>query len=285
MSKSGLGRGLDALMATVHPETSKQGMKELRINEVEPDIAQPRKQFDNEKLTQLAESIKQHGIIQPIIVRKDKDTYKIVAGERRWRAAKIAGIKSIPVIEGEFSDVQAAEIALIENLQRQDLNPIEEADAYDALIKRYSLTQEQIALAVGKSRSAIANSVRLLSLDAKVKEYVANSDISSGHARALLTVENRIGQLELAEKIINDDLNVRQTEKLVKKHLKGVKEYRKKMKSDAESDAIQSKLQSLLGTKVSLVHRGERGKIIIEYYSSDELDRLIEIFENNTRMK
>lgn len=217
MIKKGLGKGLEALIATESNEVN--GIKEIKINDIEPSAEQPRKLFDDEKLMQLSESIKQHGVVQPLIVKKEGDTYKIVAGERRWRAARLAGLAAVPAVVKELTDRQVMEIALIENLQREDLNPIEEAEAYEKLMNEYNLTQEEISKTVGKSRPAIANSIRLLSLNDKIRSYVVSGELSSGHARTLLSIEDVKGQLKAAEEIINKGLNVRDTEKLVKKVL------------------------------------------------------------------
>jgi ParB family chromosome partitioning protein len=276
MIKKGLGKGLEALIA-VEPNDEK-GVKELKINEIEPSAEQPRKKFDDEKLIHLSESIKQHGVVQPLIVKKEGDTYKIVAGERRWRAARIAGLTSVPVIIKDLSNRQVMEIALIENLQREDLNPIEEAEAYEKLMQEYEMTQEDISKTVGKSRPAIANSLRLLSLDEKIRIMVVNGDLSSGHARALLSLEDLKLQLKAADEIISKGLNVRDTEKLVKKLL-SKKPVKSIHKLNEEYQAIQEKLKEALGTKVELVVNKKKGKILIEYYSVEELERIVEFIE------
>jgi ParB family transcriptional regulator, chromosome partitioning protein len=214
MKKSGLGKGLGALISSANSEES--GVREIKINEIEPNLNQPRKNFNDEKLLQLSESIKQHGIVQPIIVKREDETYRIVAGERRWRAARLAGLTSVPVIIKELSNKQVMEIALIENLQREDLNAIEEAEAFERLIKEYNLTQEEVSTAVGRSRSAIANSIRLLVLSEKIKGFVINGELSSGHARALIAIQDSSLQQNIADEVISKNLNVRETEKLVK---------------------------------------------------------------------
>lgn len=276
MMKKGLGKGLGALIASENSEDS--GVRELKINEIEPNVNQPRKTFNDEKLLQLSESIKQHGIVQPIIVKKEDDTYRIVAGERRWRAARLAGLSSVPVIIRELSNKQVMEIALIENLQREDLNPIEEAEAYEKLISDYNMTQEDISSIVGRSRPAIANSLRLLTLTEKVKDYVINGDLTSGHARALTVIEDKQLQEKIAMQVIQNKLNVRDTEKLVKNVLlkKSVKKANVK---NEEICSIEDKLKGIFGTKVQLVSNKKRGKILIEYYSNDELERLLELFD------
>lgn len=272
--KKGLGKGLGALIASA--ETEEAGIKELRINEVEPNTEQPRKHFNDEKLSQLAESIKQHGIVQPLIVKKAGDTYKIVAGERRWRAARLAGLDTVPVIIRELSSKQVMEIALIENLQREDLNPIEEAEAYEKLINDFGMTQEEISKTVGRSRPAIANSIRLLSLQDKLRSFVINGDISSGHARALLSIDDKDLQLKALDEIIKRSLNVRETEALVK-NLLTRKEKKKAVKLNEEYQAIEDKLRNFFGTKVKLLNGRKNGRILIEYYSVEELDRIVNI--------
>jgi ParB family transcriptional regulator, chromosome partitioning protein len=217
MMKKGLGKGLGALLADESED--KSSLNELSINDIEPNLDQPRKNFDDEKLVQLADSIKLHGVVQPIIVKKENDIYRIVTGERRWRAARMAGLATVPAIVRDLSEKQIMEIALIENLQREDLNPVEEAEAYEKLLGEFKMTQEDISKAIGKSRPAIANSLRLLSLSKKIKGYIINGDISSGHGRALLSLENEEVRDKTAENIIHKKLSVRETENLIKKHL------------------------------------------------------------------
>lgn len=274
--KKGLGKGLGALITSA--ETEDNGVREIRINEVEPNIGQPRKNFNDEKLAQLAQSIKQHGIVQPLIVQRDGSKYKIVAGERRWRAARIAGLRTVPVIIRDLSNKQVMEIALIENLQREDLNPIEEAEAYDKLMNEYSMTQEEIAGTVGKSRPAIANSLRLLNLQDKIRIRLIDGELTTGHARALLAIEDQELQLRAADEIIKRELNVRETEQLVKR-LTQQKQIKKKKEDDVEYLAIEERLREVLGTKVKIMNNKNKGKIMIEYYSLDELDRLISLVE------
>lgn len=276
MMKKGLGKGLGALITSASSDES--GVREIKINEIEPNINQPRKNFNDDKLMQLSESIKQHGIVQPIIVKKFEDTYVIVAGERRWRAARLAGLTNVPVIIKDLSSKQVMEIALIENLQREDLNAIEEAEAFEKLIKEFKMTQEDVSVAVGRSRSAIANSIRLLSLTEKMKGYVINGELSSGHARALIAIEDKELQQKTAEEVIENNLNVRDTEKLVKKILsRKIKE--KPLKKNAETIDIEDKLKNIFGTKVQLVSNNKKGKILIEYYSMDELERILELVD------
>lgn len=277
MIKKGLGKGLGALITSADSENT--GVREIKINEVEPNSGQPRKYFNDDKLAQLAESIKIHGIVQPLIVKRDEDTYKIVAGERRWRAARIAGLETVPVIVKDLSTKQVMEIALIENLQREDLNPIEEAEAYEKLISDFGMTQEDISVAVGRSRPAIANSVRLLTLQEKLRNLVISGDLSSGHARALLSIEDKELQIKTSEDIINKGLNVRETEKLVKRVL-SKREKKPAKKLDEEYLAIEDKFREIFGTKVKIVRNNKSGKIMIEYYSMDELDRIVELIES-----
>lgn len=254
----------------------------MKISDIEPNREQPRKNFDKEALQELADSIKQFGIIQPIVVQKKDDYYEIIAGERRWRAAKLAKLKEVPVIIKEYSDREVMEIALIENIQRKDLNPIEEALAYKSLIDEYSLKQEELANRVSKSRTAIANSMRLLKLTDSVQNMLINDEISMGHARALLTLEQEDLQIEAAKTIVSKGLSVRDTEKLVKSIL-NPKQVKLPIPS-AEAviyDAIANKLREKMGTKVSINHKKNgKGKIEIEYYSQEELERLLEMFDD-----
>lgn len=281
MIKKGLGKGLGALISSADT-TESTGVREMKINEIEPNAGQPRKYFNDEKLSQLAESIKLHGIVQPLIVKKEDDTYKIVAGERRWRAARLAGLETVPVIIKDLSSKQVMEIALIENIQREDLNPIEEAEAYERLIDEFGMTQEDIATAVGRSRPAIANAVRLLTLQDKLKNLVINGELSSGHARALLSIEDKALQLKASEEILSKDLNVREAEKLVKKVLSN-KQKKAPRKLDEEYLAIEDKFREILGTKVKIIRNNKSGKIMIEYYSVDELERIVELIESLSR--
>ncbi|NLU51268.1 MAG: ParB/RepB/Spo0J family partition protein [Clostridiaceae bacterium] len=279
--RKGLGKGLDALISTVNDfEESKNSIFEVKINDVEPNSDQPRKVFDQERLEALAESIKEHGVVQPIIVKKEGSRYVIVAGERRWRAAKIAGLKTIPVVVKDLSSREVMEIALIENLQREDLNPIEEAEAYQKLMEEYKLTQEEVAKVVGKSRAAIANSVRLLSLTKEIKEMLSDGRLTSGHARTLVTIDDAEKQNELARQIIEKNLNVREAEKLAASESTKKKVNKEPNKKSAEISDLEEKLKMIYGTKVNLVKGQNKGKIIFEYYSKDEFDRIIDILIN-----
>lgn len=284
--KTGLGGGLDALFQTAERnqldggEMPENAVLELNINDIEPGDGQPRKAFDKEKIAQLADSIREHGVIQPIIVSKTGRVYKIIAGERRWRAARLAGLKKIPAIEKSVTNQQILEMALIENIQREDLNPIEEAEAYNRLISEYQMTQEKLAQVVSKSRSAIANTLRLLGLCEKVRGHVISGELSEGHARCLLAVRDEKQQEEAADTVIRKKLSVRETERLVK-NLSEKKE-RKEDKTESFSDEhalavneIQNQLKSALGTKVILQDRDGKGKIVIDYFSAEERERLI----------
>lgn len=282
MAKAKLGRGLGSLFDESEIIDENDTIKSLRITQVEPNKNQPRHKFDKEKIEELSESIKEHGVIQPIIVVKNNDMYKIVAGERRWRAAKKAGLKEIPAVIRNYSEFQVAQISLIENLQRENLNPIEEALGYQTLINKYNMTQEDVSGKLGKSRSAIANSIRLLSLDSPIQQKLISGEISSGHARALLSVESPEVRLSLLESIISKNLNVRQAEALAKQ-LQNVKPKKQTpLISDelkVQLSLLEDRLSSKLGTKVSLHHDKKRGKIEIEYYGNDDLERILSIIE------
>lgn len=275
-NKRGLGKGLGALIRENEQEIS-SGVTELKITELESNKKQPRRYFDDQALQELADSIKEHGIVQPIIVRKLEDSYQIVAGERRWRAARLAGLKAVPVIIKDYTNTQVMEIALIENLQRQDLNSIEEAVAYKSLIEEHDMTQEQIAERIGKSRSAIANTMRLLNLSETIRKMIVEGKITAGHARALLAIEDKRRQLEIAQKIVDQQLNVRDVEKLAAQ--KDQQEPKKEVKKDVEIVELEERLKKALATKVSIIHKKSKGKIEIEYYSNDDLDRILELLE------
>lgn len=274
-----LGRGLEALITI--DEENEEGIKDIKINDIEPNKEQPRKVFDDEKLNELAESIKKHGIVQPIIVRKEGEMYRIIAGERRWRAAKLAGLKTIPAIIKDLNDREIVEVALIENLQREDLNPIEEAEAYERLIKEFQMTQEEISEIVGKSRPAIANSLRLLNLEAGIRQKLIDGEITSGHARALLMIEDKDLQIKAMQEIVSNGYSVRDAERMVRRiqgEKERIKERKEKIK-EQEIKSLEEMLQNILGTRVKLNQSKRSGKIIIEYYSKEELDRIIEIIK------
>ncbi|TCT12257.1 ParB family chromosome partitioning protein [Natranaerovirga pectinivora] len=287
-SKKGLGKGLSALITEnikdVKEETNslKEGVVVLNINNIEPNKEQPRKHFNEDALSELSDSIKQYGVIQPIIVQKKNDYYAIIAGERRWRASKLAGLKEVPVIIKDFSSQKILEISLIENIQREDLNPIEEAKAFQRLIKEFNLKQDDVAEKVSKSRSAIANSLRLLNLDHRVQEMVIDEMISSGHSRALLSLEDKDAQYRIANKIFDEKLSVRETEKLIKELLTPKKEKNTKTKTNPIYTDIEERLKEILGTKVKINNKNnKKGKIEIEYYSQEELENIIDILESN----
>ena len=253
-------------------------VSELKIIDVEPNPDQPRKEFDEEKLQALSSSIKELGVILPIIVTKKNNRYQIIAGERRWRAARKAGLKTIPAIVKDYEDKEAAEVALIENLQRENLNAIEEAKGYKSLIDGFSMTQEEISKRVGKSRSAITNSLRILNLPDDIIKYLISGEITPGHARALLSLSSDKDKKELVQRIIKEGLNVRQVEALVKNYGTKSKPKKKNNAVSVEIEAIQDKLSKSLSTKVSIKHGEKKGKIEIEYYGNDDLDRILKFF-------
>lgn len=255
----------------------------VKLTKVEPSREQPRKQFDADALQELAESIKQFGVLQPLLVQKKKDYYEIIAGERRWRASKLAGLKEVPVIVKEFTEQEAVEISLIENIQREDLNPIEEAMAYKRLMEEFHLKQDTIAERVSKSRTAVTNSMRLLKLDDRVQQMLIDEMISTGHARALLALESKDAQAEAAVKVFDEKLSVRETERLVKELLNPVQKKEEKPKNQAEElvyKNLEEKIKQIIGSKVAINRRTDnKGKIEIEYYSQEELERIVELLE------
>lgn len=286
--KFGLGKGLNALIpedtVILEPKKGKDknddnGYSLIDINLIKSNESQPRKSFDDEKIMELAESIKSNGIIQPLILRKDKDEYIIVAGERRWRAAKYIGIKEIPSVIMDLTEKQILEISLIENIQREDLNSIEEAIAYKKLISDFDLTQEQLSKRIGKSRVAITNTMRLLNLSEDVQQYIIEGVISEGHGRALLAITDSKLQCELAQNVIDDKLSVRELEFLIRK-LK-TKSEPSKSKAKKETNLyykeVIEKLENYFGTKVNVTNKNNKGKIEIEYYSEEDLQRILEI--------
>ena len=297
IKKSGLGKGLDSLIpkqsvekktVPAKPETvvktvvKKEEIK-LRISEVEPNREQPRKKFDEDALLELSESIKQYGVLQPLLVQKRDGYYEIIAGERRWRAAKMAGLKEVPVVIKDFTDQQIVEISLIENIQREDLNPIEEALAYKRLLTEFKLKQDEVAERVSKSRTAVTNSVRLLKLDPRVQQMVIDEMLTTGHARALISIEDRDLQFQMANQIFDNKLSVRETEKLVRKLGEEKEETTKTKEPDVEIiyRDLEEKVKEILGTKVQISHKkNNSGKIEIEYYSNEELERIIELLES-----
>lgn len=287
--KFGLGKGLNALIPedTILQNDQEEQKEEhtsanlIDINLIKSNQEQPRKTFDDEKIMELCESIKHHGIIQPVILRKENSEYIIVAGERRWRAAKLAGIKEIPAIIMELSDKQVLEISLIENIQRQDLNAIEEAMAYKKLLTDFDLTQEELSKRLGKSRVAITNTMRLLNLSENVQQYLIEGVITEGHGRALLSITDSKLQYELAQKIIDDKLSVREVELLIKKakNDKVVDKVKEIKHTNPYYKDVTERLQNYFGTKVSLSNKNNKGKIEIEYYSEEDLQRILEIIK------
>ena len=272
------------VLSTVNNEKVAAGETYLRVSEIEPNRNQPRKKFDKEALEELADSIKTHGIIQPIVVQKRDGYYEIIAGERRWRAAKIAKIKEVPVIIKEYTEREIMEIALIENLQRENLNPIEEAESYNRLIEEYGLIQEELAQRMSKSRSAITNSLRLLKLSKKVREMVASEKISGGHARALVVVEDEKLQFELATLIYENKLSVRETEKLIKNRLNAKPKQVVTISPETEMlyKSVESTLKDIFSTRVAInAKKNGKGKIEIDYYSEEDLDRILGIIKGN----
>lgn len=308
IKRNGLGKGLDSLipdknvkpeaeakvsveksLKNKNPKTEKTdsenthenptGELMLNINEVEPNRGQPRKEFDEDALLELADSVRQYGILQPLIVQKNKGYYEIIAGERRWRAAKLAGLKEVPVIIKEYTSQQVVEISLIENIQRENLNPIEEAMAFKRLLDEFNLKQDEVAERVSKSRTAVTNSMRLLKLDDKVQQMIIDDMISTGHARALLAIDNKEQQYSIATKIFDEKLSVRETEKLVK----SLKNPKKKVEKEKKEhvfvyDDLIDKMKNVMGTKVNINAKANgKGKIEIEYYSEEELERIYDL--------
>jgi len=294
--KRGLGGGVDNLIPDIGLEITREKKKEtenvsretlIPIIKIEPNRAQPRTRFDEDALQELADSIKQYGIIEPIVVQKRENHYEIIAGERRWRAAHLAGLKEVPVVVKEYSEDEIFTIALIENIQREDLNPIEEAVAYQKLIQELKLKQDEVAEKVSKSRTAITNSMRLLKLDQRVQQMLIDEMISEGHGRALLPITDSEEQFSLAMKVFDEKLSVRETEKLIKK----VQEEKNSPKKEPEVEetkdvsfvykGLEEKLKRALGTKVEIKNKADNtGKIEIEYYSMDELERIVELMNS-----
>ena len=284
--RGGLGKGLDSLIkenktakhtAPVKKEAVNAGPIMMKINDVEPNRDQPRKHFEEDALLELADSIKQFGILQPLIVQKRNDYYEIIAGERRWRAAKQAGVKEVPVIIKEYTDQEIVEISLIENIQRENLNPIEEAQAYKRLLNEFSLKQDEVAERVSKSRTAVTNSMRLLKLDERVQQMIIDDMISTGHARALLAIEDKEQQYILANKVFDEKLSVRDTEKLVKE-LKKPKKEKPVIQNAFVYEDLEERIKSIIGSKVHVNHKANgKGKIEIEYYSDNDLERIFEL--------
>ena len=297
--KKGLGKSMGDLLGTPKANTTKHKIEEtaevlknttqeIEIDLISPNKQQPRKMFNEDALEELSESIKEHGIIEPLVVSKKTDSnkkeyYQIVAGERRWRAAKLAGIKKVPVVVKEYTDHQILEIALIENIQREDLNPIEEAQAYSSLIKELSLTQDQLAERVSKSRTAITNSMRLLKLSKKVQQMVIDDKLTAGHVRTLLSIEDKNMQYEVAQMIFDNDMSVRQTEEYVKRLKNPKPEEKQEPKKDAKTEARlaaykekENEMKQILKTNVTIDDKGNKGRIVINYSNLEEFERIFE---------
>ncbi|NBI64507.1 ParB/RepB/Spo0J family partition protein [Clostridiales bacterium] len=288
----GLGKGLDALFSSSEikiptesandaEQLEERGISFIDINDIKPNEKQPRKNFDEEKLEELATSIREHGLIQPVILRHSEIGYEIVAGERRWRACRKAGIKEIPSIVKELTDEQNMLIAIIENMQREDLNPIEEAEGLNQMIDSFGLTQEEVSKSIGKSRPYITNALRLLKLPEQIRNLVSEGKLSSGHARAIAGISDPEKQIEIAEYAIKKELSVREIEKLIKE-LGTDKKKNKQKKIDKTPDVkrVEEDLKQIMGTKVNLSQKGKKGRIEIEYYSKEELERLIELLKS-----
>lgn len=307
VKKGGLGKGLDSLIqsSSSHQRTAKKTEAEvkkeekivekivekvvekpveqkIRLSQIEPNREQPRKNFDEDALQELSDSIRQYGVIQPLVVKKNKDYYEIIAGERRWRAAKMAGLKEVPVIIKDYTEQEIVEISLIENIQRENLNPIEEALAYKRLMEEFHLKQDEIANRVSKSRTAVTNSLRLLKLDERVSQMLIHEQLTTGHVRALLAIEDGDAQYEAAQKIYEEKLSVRDTEKLVKLILTPKPQKVKKELSHGEIyQNFEERMKEIFGSKVSINRKSEhKGKIEIEYYSDEELERILDIMNS-----
>jgi len=273
----GLGKGLGALIPEEQEKPSNTPLN-ISMNLIKANEEQPRKNFDEEKILQLSESIKEHGVVQPIVLKKDGNTYTIVAGERRWRAAKSLALKEIPAVVMDLTEKQVLEISLIENIQREDLNPIEEAIAYKRLLNEFNLTQEELGKRIGKSRVTVTNILRLLNLDERVQEYLIDGVITEGHGRALLSIEDHDLQYKIAQTIIDEGLNVREIEKLIKDMSKEQANKEKKIITENPFyNDIKDRLEVYFGTKVVVSNKKDKGKIEIEYYSEDDLQRILDI--------
>ena len=283
----GLGRGLSALLGDDALQSQEGGSQSLPISEVQPGLKQPRKRFDEESLADLADSIRTHGIIQPLTVRRlSSGYYQIIAGERRWRAAKLAGLREVPAVIIEADDRTVMELALIENLQREDLNPVEEASGFQVLMEDYGLTQEEVAQRVGKSRPAVANALRLLALPDAVRQLLEEGQLSAGHARAILSAPSGDLQKKLAQKVVHDGLSVRQTEALAKRLSAQQDQAEELVQTDSAPDysiylrSAEQDLSNRFGRKVTIVHGKKKGKIELEYYNTEDLNLLLETLEH-----
>ncbi len=285
MAKRGLGKGLEALIPKVE-ETKKEFIREIEIDGLTPNLFQPRKDFDREKMEELKESIKKHGMIQPIVVRETATGYELVAGERRLRAAKELGLKMVPAIVKDFSPEKSLEIALVENIQREDLNPIEQAISFKRLAEEFNLTQEELAEVTGKSRPFISNTIRLLKLSPDIQKYIAEGKLSSGHAKLLLGIEDEETQRVICDRIISSDLSVRDTEKLIKVITsQKQKPFRVEKVTVEHFPEAEERLREILQTKVSISYDGKKGDIHIEFYHPEDLSRIIDLFLNSETKK
>jgi len=286
IKKKGLGKGLGALLTDENPSIDSDVITEIKIIDIEPNRSQPRKSFDEESLEELSDSIRQNGVITPILVQKGENGYySIIAGERRWRAAKKAGLKTIPAIIKNYDELKLYEISLIENLQRQDLNPVEEAFGYKKLMDSYKLTQEEISLKLSKSRSSVANSMRLLNLPKEVLDCLEEGKISVGHAKVLLSVNEKEKQISLSEAVINNKLSVRELENEIKKlNTKIRKEKNEDLNTRLAFENAEKEISSVLKTKVKILNKNNKGKIQIEYYSANDLERILKIISGSEKI-
>lgn len=286
MRKKGLGRGLDALLPSVGAELAESGVQEIPVDEIVPNRFQPRQRFDPEKLNELVASIREHGVVQPVVVRKVERGYELVVGERRWRAAREAGLSVIPaVVKDMGSDVEVVEVALVENLQREDLNPMEEASAYQYLIQEFGLTQDEVARRVGRSRPQVANTLRLFNLDAEAREHVQSGDLTMGHAKAVLSVSDRASQKQLIRKILQKGLSVREAEELARRMTETGKEGADRVPAepaDSPYAQVEEQLRNVLGTKVRVKGQGGRGRVEVEFYSDEDLERIVDLISSRS---
>lgn len=283
VKKSGLGKGFDAIFAdnSVEDISVSASAVKVKLMEIEPNRDQPRKQFDEDALNELADSIAKHGVLQPLLVRPLLNGgYQLVAGERRWRASRIAGLTEVPVVIKELTDAQVAELALVENVQREDLNPLEEANGYKELSEKYGYTQDEISSMVGRSRSAVANALRLLSLPSAVQELVMKGELSTGHAKAILSATDVDYQVELAKLVVKEDLSVRITERLARKSVSDVKTGKRAKKRNPYYDEVELALSDVLGRQVKVTKSSKKGSLEIEFFDDDDLKKLLKIFDN-----
>lgn len=283
VKKSGLGRGIDVIFAdnSVEDISASASAVKIKLMDIEPNRDQPRKQFDEEALAELSDSIARHGVLQPLLVRPMPDGgYQLVAGERRWRASRMAGLTEVPVVIKDLTDVQVAELALVENVQREDLNPMEEANGYKELSEKYGYTQEEISNIVGRSRSVVGNALRLLTLPAEVQELVNEGKLSAGHAKAILSATDTDYQVELAKLVVKEDLSVRVTERLARKSAGESKSGKRTKKRNPYYDEVELALSDVLGRQVKVTKSSKKGSLEIEFFDDDDLKKLLKIFDN-----